>query len=79
MKLYVHTVFEPSAKKTPSLLFMLCEEYPYSVKILCFVSNRSSLILELTKLYFFKTYFVLWHNFFETISEDQHCIPLLCH
>ena len=23
MKLYVHTIFEPSAKKTPSLLFML--------------------------------------------------------
>jgi hypothetical protein len=26
MKLYVHTVFEPSAKKTPSLLFMLRKE-----------------------------------------------------
>ena len=66
-------------EKTPSLLFMLREEYPYSVKILCFVSNRSPLILKLIKLYFFKTYFVPWHNFFETISEDQHCIPFLCH
>jgi hypothetical protein len=26
MKLYVHNVFEPSAKKTPSLLFMLRKE-----------------------------------------------------
>jgi hypothetical protein len=26
MKFYIHTVFEPSAKKTPSLLFMLHEE-----------------------------------------------------
>jgi hypothetical protein len=32
MKLYVHIVFEPSAKQTPSLLFMLREECPYSVK-----------------------------------------------
>jgi hypothetical protein len=32
----------------------------------------------LTKQYFFKTYFVPWHCFFETISEDQHCIPFLC-
>jgi hypothetical protein len=32
MKLYIHTVFEPSAKKTPSLLFMLREEYPYFIK-----------------------------------------------
>jgi hypothetical protein len=31
MKLYVHTVFEPSAKKTPSLLFMLRKE-----ECLCF-------------------------------------------
>jgi hypothetical protein len=23
---YIHTIFEPSAKKTPSLLFMLCKE-----------------------------------------------------
>jgi hypothetical protein len=30
MKLYIHTVFEPLAKKTPSLLFMLRKEYPYS-------------------------------------------------
>ena len=66
-------------EKTHSLLFMLREEYPYFVKTLCFVRNRSPLILELMKLYFFKTYFVPWHNFFETISEDQHCIPFLCH
>jgi hypothetical protein len=86
MKLYVHTVFEPSTKKTPSLLFMLREEYPYSiknkhptsVKTLCLVSNRSPFILEWMKLYF-KTYFVPWHNFFETIFEDQHCIPFLFH
>jgi hypothetical protein len=63
-------------EKTPSLLFMLREEYPYSVKTfnlrktLYFVSNRSRFILELMKLYFFKTYFVPWHNFFEAISED---------
>jgi hypothetical protein len=57
---------------------MLREEYPYFVKTLCFVSN-TSLILELMKLYFFKTYFVPWHNFFETIFEDHHCIPFLCH
>ena len=66
-------------EKTSSLIFMLREEYPYSVKTLCFVSNRSPLILELMKLYFFKTYFVPWHNFFETISEDHHCISFLCH
>jgi hypothetical protein len=87
MKLYVHTVLSLRRKKTPSLLFMLREEYPYSVKnkhpisvkTLCFISNGSPLILELMKLYFFKTYFVPWHNFFEIFSEDQHCIPFLCH
>jgi hypothetical protein len=29
-EIYVHTIFEPLAKKTPSLLFMLCKEnFPY--------------------------------------------------
>jgi hypothetical protein len=32
----VHTVFEPSAKKTPSLLFMLRKE-----ELSCFVKNLS--------------------------------------
>jgi hypothetical protein len=30
----VHTIFEPSAKKTPFLLFMLCKE-----EFLCFIKN----------------------------------------
>jgi hypothetical protein len=33
------------------------------------------LILELMKLYFFKTYFVPWHNFFETISKINIVSP----
>jgi hypothetical protein len=63
----VHTVFEHSAKKTPSLLFMLLKE-----EFLCFVKNppivAETLMLrqqytfsstsELIKLYLFKTYFV---------------------
>jgi hypothetical protein len=30
MKFYIHTAFEPSAKKTPSLLFMLREEKSFT-------------------------------------------------
>jgi hypothetical protein len=64
-------------KKTPSLLFMLRKEHPYSVKILqfpkkhlCFMNNGSPFHIKMTKMYFLKTYFVPWH-FFETISEAQ--------
>jgi hypothetical protein len=32
MKLYIHTVFEPFGEKTPSILFVFREEYPYFVK-----------------------------------------------
>jgi hypothetical protein len=87
MKLYVHTAFEPSAKKTPSLLFMLRQEYQYSVKnkypisvkTLCFEINVSPSILELMKLYFFKTYFVAWHNFFAPIAECYaNDVMMLC-
>jgi hypothetical protein len=39
MKLYVHTVFEPLAKKTPPLLFMLRKNHPYFVKHQCFVKK----------------------------------------
>jgi hypothetical protein len=37
----------------------LREEYPYSVKTLSFVSNRSRSTLELMKLYFFKSFCAL--------------------
>jgi hypothetical protein len=53
---YLHTVFEPSAKKTPSLLFMRREEKdPSFVKIskLC-KQGIPSFVTGLMKLYFSK-------------------------
>jgi hypothetical protein len=68
MKFYIHTAFEPSAKKTPSLLFMLREEksfmyhnnfhtsldeeYPSFVQTF-FEAIKKFYVASLTKLYFF--------------------------
>ena len=67
MKLYTRTVFE-SGEKTPSLLFMLREEYPSFVKkILEAILRRWRLCLLVTTIF----------TLSDHTSEDQYCVPFL--
>jgi hypothetical protein len=65
-EIYAHTVFEPSAKKTPSLLFMLRKEgCPFYGKY--------------DKIVFPEVCFVPQHIFIQqSFAEDLLCVQSFC-
>jgi hypothetical protein len=86
MKFYIHTAFEPSAKKTPSLLFMLREEksfmyhnnfhtsldeeYPSFAQTF-FEAVKEFYVASLMKLYFFLIHSSKHSSKINTVSPSR--------
>jgi hypothetical protein len=81
MKLYIHTVFEPSAKK--HLPFFSCfvkKKNPCFVKISMLRKKGSLLFMSgLMKLYFSKLCALAHFPFYEAFAKDQLRVRFSCH